>query len=175
MATENRDVSENENPFERVRDQIGRCGLWCGSCGVGNGALASAARRLLEIYDGYGVHEWGPQDFDVQEFRKGLRSLGAMEGCRGCLEGDGNPECKLRPCVESRSIDDCTECGEREACPHREVLEKLHPGARAVGMLVKADKGENQALIEGWMETLKRSWPACVLFIESPSKDEQDN
>jgi hypothetical protein len=167
-------MRDKSSQFDNVRDQIGRCGLWCGSCGVGNGALALVAKRLLEIYDGYDVSAWGPKDFDVEEFRKGLRSLSAMEGCRGCLEGGGNPECKMRPCAESKSIGDCTECEEQADCPNRKILDHYHCGAQAVGMIIKTEKEGNETFIETRMDALKRSWPACILFVESTLKKEQD-
>ena len=34
------------NPeLENVKDQIGYCGIWCGSCIVGNGALRELTRK----------------------------------------------------------------------------------------------------------------------------------
>jgi hypothetical protein len=153
--------------FENVRDQIGYCGLWCGSCGVGNGALALAARRLLEIYDGYGVPEWGPKDFDVKEFRKGLKSLGSIEGCRGCLKGDGNPDCRIRPCALELKVTDCSECGDADTCDLKESRERLYKGARAVWMTVKTEAVDPRELVERWTKDLRSQWPACVLFVGS--------
>jgi len=48
--------------FENVRNQIGFCGIWCGSCVVGNGALRDLSRRCEHIIGGYGVDKWGAED-----------------------------------------------------------------------------------------------------------------
>ncbi len=34
--------------FDRVKAQIGACGIWCGSCAVGNGSLRELSRRFEE-------------------------------------------------------------------------------------------------------------------------------
>jgi hypothetical protein len=56
--------------FENIRNQIGRCGIWCGSCVVGNGALRDLSKRCEHIIGGYGVDEWGAEDmgFNGQEY-----------------------------------------------------------------------------------------------------------
>ena len=35
--------------FENVQGQIGFCGIWCGSCVVGNGTLKELTKRYEEI------------------------------------------------------------------------------------------------------------------------------
>ncbi len=35
--------------FESVKDQIGSCGIWCGSCVVGNGSLQELSGKYREI------------------------------------------------------------------------------------------------------------------------------
>ena len=45
--------------FENVKDQIGRCGIWCGSCIVGNGTLITLTKRFEHLIKGYGVDKWG--------------------------------------------------------------------------------------------------------------------
>jgi hypothetical protein len=60
--------------FENVREQIGFCGIWCGSCVVGNGTLRELTERCEEIIGAYGLEEWAPRDFDYKEFLKGLAS-----------------------------------------------------------------------------------------------------
>lgn len=46
--------------FDRVKAQIGACGIWCGSCSVGNGSLRELSRRFEEVLEGHGVGEWAP-------------------------------------------------------------------------------------------------------------------
>ncbi len=78
-------------PFENVKNQIGFCGLWCGSCIVGNGALKELTRRYEHLIIGYGVDKWGAKDFDEKEFLKGLASIQSIPICQGCLKGNLKP------------------------------------------------------------------------------------
>jgi len=151
-------------PFENVKNQIGYCGLWCGSCVVGNGTLKELTKRYEEIIKGYGVNEWGAKDFDSKEFIKGLTSIQALPICQGCLKGGGNDNCKIRPCTLNRKISDCIECNDLNTCKNLEALEKVRTGALRVGMLIKTDKGQ-QKLIEKWTAELKNKWPSCILFL----------
>jgi hypothetical protein len=152
--------------FENVKKQIGYCGLWCGSCIVGNGTLKELTKKYEHLTNGYGVDKWGAkeQGFDSQEFLKTLQSIQNIPICRGCLKGGGNDECKIRPCASNRKISDCIECGELTTCKNREALQKVRTGALRVGMLMKTDKGQ-QGLIEKWTAELKKKWPSHILFL----------
>ncbi len=153
-------------PFENVKNQIGFCGLWCGSCIVGNGALKELTRRYEHIIIGYGVDKWGAKDFDEKEFLKGLASIQSIPICQGCLKGDGNDECKIRPCALNKKIADCTECNEQLSCKKLDSLRKVHAGALRVGMLIKTDKDKtNQQLIRKWTAELKNKFPTCIIEI----------
>ena len=55
------------NAFKNVKNQIGYCGIWCGSCVVGNGVLEKLTQKYDEIINNYDVEAWGPKDFDFQE------------------------------------------------------------------------------------------------------------
>jgi len=152
-------------PFVNVKNQIGYCGLWCGSCIVGNGTLKELTKRYEEFIKGYGVDEWGAKDFDSNEFMKGLASIQALPICQGCLKGGGNDQCKIRPCASQRKIPDCNECNEPATCKNLEALQKVRTGALAVGMLLKTSKGGQQELIEKWTTELKSKWPSCIIFL----------
>lgn len=153
-------------PFENVKNQIGYCGLWCGSCVVGNGSLKEMTKRYEHIISGYGVDKWGANDFDGKQFMKGLASIQALPICQGCLKGGGNEQCKIRPCVSNRKVSDCTECNERTTCNNLEAQQKVRSGALRVGMSVKTDddKARRQQLIEKWTTELKNKWPSSILF-----------
>ena len=58
----------NTRAFENVKDQIGYCGIWCGSCIVGNGLLRELTKKYEFLINGYGVDSWGAKDFDGKEF-----------------------------------------------------------------------------------------------------------
>jgi len=154
--------------FENVKDQIGFCGIWCGSCVVGNGSLRELSKRYEEIIKGYGVKEWGPKDFDFQEFMKGLASIRAIPLCQGCLKGDGRPECEIRACALNKNINDCSECDQPKACKNLETLQKMRTGASRADLVVKTENVDTQKLIEKWTAELKNRWPSSILFLPYP-------
>jgi len=149
--------------FENVKNQIGRCGIWCGSCAVGNGTLKTLAKRCEYIIGGYGVDEWGAKDFDGKELMKGLTSIQAIPICRGCLKGGGNDQCKIRPCAINRHVSDCTQCSEMKTCKNLEALEKVRIGALRVGMpaRIENDKTDQKELIRKWTTEIKGTCPQC--------------
>ncbi len=155
-----------ENNFDKVKNQIGRCGIWCGSCGAGNGALGELSRRYADLVRKYGLPEWGPKDVDYDKLESWLGLIGEMPLCNGCLQGDGNPECKLRLCAKERNLPDCAECDRFGSCEHDEELKKVRDGALDAGFFVKNDKADRRKLIEEWTAKMKDAWPSCVLFLE---------
>jgi hypothetical protein len=58
--------------FENVEEQIGRCGIWCGSCVVGNGALAELTRRYEQLLELHDLRAWGPRGIDYDAFAQSL-------------------------------------------------------------------------------------------------------
>lgn len=153
--------------FANVKNQISYCGLWCGSCVVGNGALKELTKRYEHIIGGYGVDEWGAKDFDGKEFMKGLASIQTLPICKGCLKGGGNNECKIRPCASNKKISDCTECNEQKTCKNHEALQKVLTGALQVSMIIKTneDKADKQELIKKWTAKIKNKFPNCVIDV----------
>ena len=156
-------------PFENVKNQIGFCGLWCGSCVVGNGTLKELTRRYEHIIRGYGVTAWGAKDFDGKEFLKALESIQALPTCQGCLKGDGNEECKIRPCAMNKKIPDCNECNEPTTCKNPNELKNVRTGALQVGMTLKTDKDkeDRQQLIKKWTAEIKNKFPSCIVDIQT--------
>jgi hypothetical protein len=147
--------------FENVKSQIGRCGIWCGSCAVGNGTLRQLAIRAAHIIGGYGVDKWGATDFDGQEFMRGLRAIQALPICVGCLKGGGDDACAIRPCAADRRVSDCTECPEMKTCKNSAALEKVRTGALQVGMLarVEGDMTDRRELLTAWSAEI---WSKCA-------------
>jgi len=173
----------SDTDFENVRRQIGCCGIWCGSCIVGNGALAEITRRYKHLIDRHSLREWGPQDVDYDQLDRGLRSIQAMISCKGCRKGGGRDDCELRACASARGLASCTECSDRGTarCAQAELLEHMRTGAVRAGLLIKEaatggpggpgepsgpDKpgADDAGLIEAWTEQLHSLWPQSLLF-----------
>ncbi|MFX0163516.1 MAG: DUF3795 domain-containing protein [Candidatus Hodarchaeota archaeon] len=152
-------------PFENVKDQIGYCGIWCGTCVVGNGTLRELTKRYEEIIKSYGLEHWAPKDFDFKEFMKGLASIEAIPLCQGCLKGDGRTDCEIRACASKKNTNDCSECNQLAVCENSEIINHMRSGARDAGLFVKTENVDRQELIEKWIGELKGKWPYCILFL----------
>jgi hypothetical protein len=150
--------------FENVRDQIGTCGIWCGSCIVGNGSLRELTRKYRGLITIYSLDEWGPKDVNYGELLRALESIESMPSCSGCLKGGGRDHCEMRSCAESKRITGCSACRETAACKHLEVLQHMRSGAIKAGLFVTTEDLNKQHLIENWTSKLKASWPASALF-----------
>jgi hypothetical protein len=157
-------TSGDQKAFHTVKDQIGSCGIYCGSCIVGNGVLRELTRRYEALTTGYGLKEWAPKDFDYDQFAKGLSSISTMPLCPGCQKGGGRDDCEIRACAQSKQIEDCGECSESGNCAHSDLLERMHSGADAVGIFVKHGTGDRGELLKEWIVQLRQKWPCCILF-----------
>jgi len=161
-----RSCEVSAGPFGNVKNQIGYCGLWCGSCIVGNGTLRELTEKYEKLIKGYGVDEWGAKDFDSREFMKGLASLIQNPPiCPGCLKDGGNDECKIGPCASKKGISDCNECKESKTCKNLEALEKVRTGALDVGMPIKTGKDRQPQLKEKWTVEIRNEFPYCVIDV----------
>jgi len=154
--------------FENVRDQIGFCGIWCGSCAAGNGAIVELARRFSEIVKNYELEKWVPKDFDFNEFMKGLTSVQAMPSCPGCQKGGGLPTCSVKICASEKSIADCSQCAQLTECKKFEWLEKNYPTIKKD--LKKIKNKNRKELIKKWTSEIKGKWPHCILLCTSTKK-----
>lgn len=152
--------------FDRVKNQIGCCGIWCGSCIVGNGALRELTTRYEKILAAYGMKEWAPSDFDHAGFSRSLDVIRRFGACPGCREGGGRDNCEIRGCASEKRLNDCTECVDRVSCGPKELLEKMRSGARAAGLFVRDDKEDRDDALRTWMAEIPRTWPSSILFIE---------
>jgi hypothetical protein len=150
--------------FENVKRQVGACGIWCGSCVIGNGALRQVSQRYEQLVTDYGLHEWGPKDFDYDEFLGGLRSLQQVPVCPGCQRGGGRNDCELRACAESRQLARCVECAPGTDCPQAELLAHMRSGAQRAGLIVDLQPCLGEGQLEAWIEQIRRRWPSSVLF-----------
>jgi hypothetical protein len=155
-------------PFENVKNQIGFCGIWCGSCAGGNGAIPELAKGFEEIVKKCELEKWVPREFDFKEFMKGLACTQAAPLCSGCKKGGGPPTCKVRMCALGKGILDCSQCDQLIDCKNFEQLEKTYPKIK--GGLMEIKNRSQPALIEKWMGELKNKWPHCILLCASAEK-----
>jgi len=152
--------------FENVKNQIGFCGIWCGSCVVGNGVLRELTKGYEKIIKSYGLEEWAPKDFDFKQFIKGLASIQAIPLCPGCLKGGGRDNCEMKACASKKKIHDCSECDKPTACKNIEILQKMRTGALRAGLMVKTKDVDRQKLIMKWTTELESRWPCAILFLQ---------
>jgi len=154
--------------FENVRDQIGFCGIWCGSCPAGNGVIMELTRKYEETVKKNNLEKCAPKEFDYKEFAKGLASIQAMSSCPGCMKGGGSSKCKIRICALGKGFSDCSSCDQLIICRNFEELEKSHP---SIKVDLSGIKNENRKeLVRKWFEGLREKWPYCVLFCSSTDK-----
>jgi hypothetical protein len=154
----------NRKHFDNVKDQIGYCGIWCGSCVAGNGALQDLTKKYDEIITNYDLEQWAPKDFDFKEFAKGLTSIQNMPLCPGCLRCGGRDNCEIRACALSKNFADCSECDRPEKCENVDLLETMQKGAQKAGLMVKTENIDRNTLLEKWQEQLKNTWPSSMIF-----------
>lgn len=153
-------------PFEKVKDQIGFCGIWCGSCAGGNGVTIELTKKYEKIIKKGNLEKWAPKDFDFKEFMKGLSSMQKISLCPGCLKGGGNPNCEIRACALKKNVTNCSQCDQLMTCKHFEELEKnYNPKIRK--NLIEIKNIDKDVLIEKWLNELRGKWPHCIMFCPS--------
>ncbi|MBM4236976.1 MAG: DUF3795 domain-containing protein [Euryarchaeota archaeon] len=152
--------------FENVKRQVGYCGIWCGSCVVGNGALRETTIRYERMVKDHGIGEWGPREVDYDVFFRGLTSIGSIPTCSGCRKGGGRTDCEIRACAVEKGIDECSQCGETSTCRNLKLLRYMREGAEKAGLMVTSGGGDRGRLIEIWTDDLCRRWPFFVLFLD---------
>ena len=108
---------------------VGYCGLFCNACGIRQGKIKTAVNNLRGILATYGfdkimpeLSSWEPSFKHYKEFDQVMDGLVKMFGdCPGCPQGGGDPNCKVRSCVNQKGYRTCAQCSETETC------EKLAP------------------------------------------------
>jgi len=153
--------------FENVKNQIGFCGIWCGSCLGGNGAVLELTRKYEQIIKRSqpALEKWAPKEFDFNEFMKGLACIQAMPLCPGCKKSGGDPTCKIRSCASKKNIVNCSQCDELSECKNFESLGQDYPKIKEE--LRKIKGADQKEVVEKWMSELKSKWPHCTLLCES--------
>ncbi len=155
--------------FENVKNQIGFCGIWCGSCLGGNGAVLELTRKYEQIIkrSQHALEKWAPKEFNFNEFMKGLAYIQAMPLCPGCKKGGGDPTCTIRSCASKKDLTNCGQCDGLAECKSYESLEQGNP--RIKDELRKIKNIDQKDVIEKWLSKLKTKWPHCTLLCNSES------
>jgi hypothetical protein len=156
--------------FENVRNQIGFCGIWCGSCLGGNDALQELTRKYEQIIKRgqSAIEKHASKEFNFNQFMKGLACIKAMQLCPGCKNGGGNPTCEIRICALKKNVTNCSQCNALTDCKNFESLEETNPKIKED--LKKIKNVDHKKLIEKWTSELKTKWPHCVLLCEAAKK-----
>ena len=114
---------------ERIKGQAGPCGIICGSCPLGNGAVAESASRTRKNIADYKIATWSPfvpggEAIDWAAVDRGLDWLEKYAVCPGCGNGGGAPDCTIRICARERGIDMCSSCLDLDGCTKFEWLQE---------------------------------------------------
>ncbi len=156
--------------FQNVRNQIGFCGIWCGSCLGGNGAVQELTRKYEQIAkrSQLALEKWAPKEFVFNDFMKGLACIESMQLCPGCRKGGGPPTCNIRICALGKSLTDCSQCNELANCKNFEHLEKTNPKIKEE--LLKLKTASQDELRKKWTDELAQKWPHCILICKAPKQ-----
>ena len=96
---------------------ISYCGINCDECIKGDGKSYALAEELLQNIDRSGLDHWQghePRDeeFDYPSLRKGLKWIAKQMRCKGCKQGGGLPDCKVKACAKKKDVENCGQCAE---------------------------------------------------------------
>ena len=150
--------------FENVQGQMGYCGIWCGSCIIGNGALRELTKKYERLMRAYGLYHWGPEELDFGRLIEGLEAIQRIPLCPGCLRGGGREGCALRNCAVQNGLASCNQCRAMAACEHIELLQHMRSGALQARLFVNTEDVDREQLMARWAADLQAQWPCCILF-----------
>ncbi len=127
-----------------IAEQVGYCGLYCNACGIRQGKIKNAVENLHNVVAAYGfdkimseLAKWEPSFQHYNEFEQVMNGLVKLFGyCPGCLQGGGDPNCKVRACIKQKENRTCSECNENDTCeplaPYREGYEALTTALKTI-------------------------------------------
>ena len=135
-----------EEAFEKVKLQVGPCGITCGTCALGNGTIAETSKKTLDYVNGYGIKEWAPlvpggKGLDWAGFEKTIGWLTTYGYCFGCEPGGGPPDCAIRICSKEKDYELCSQCGDVDGCDR---FDWLGEHATTMKKSLKENKGKTK-------------------------------
>jgi hypothetical protein len=129
---------------------IAYCGLCCADCHGHKGKIPDLARDLRKElrtskYEKF-AQEIGKSGFGAafRDYEKCYAVLGAMVRFRckrGCRNGGGPPQCKIRNCCIKKNIAGCWECADFETCEKFNFLKNVHGDANLKNLRAIKKKG----------------------------------
>lgn len=138
---------------------IAYCGLYCGDCFNYKGEIADLARdlrkKLRESKFEHASEGLSKYFKDFKDYDTCYRVLGSMVRLRckkACLEGGGNPNCKIRKCCQKKEIRGCFECEEFETCNKFDFLKPIHKDANLKNLKKIKKNGQDKFI------TTNRDW-----------------
>ena len=118
-------MTESSNP---PQSQLGPCGILCGSCPLGSGAVAESAGQHPQAH----LRLPDPHVVSLCARRRGHRTRAAVDRaldwmttyarCAGCRSGGGPPDCAIRICAREKGYELCSSCADLEGCNRFEWL-----------------------------------------------------
>lgn len=139
-------MAENQN-------MIAYCGLYCNECMNYTGAIANLARDLRKELRNFRFDKAAEALSQVSFFKefenygKCYETLGAMVKLRcnkGCRDGGGNPNCKIRTCAVKKKFKGCWECTDFETCSKLDSLRQGHGIAHIQNLKIISKKGADE-------------------------------
>ena len=133
-------------------NEVAYCGLYCGTCVIRKGRLASLASQLLESIKTVdfkkladGLPRLHPELFsDLKDSDAATRVLSAMlhlDCEKSCKDGGGSSTCKIRECCQEKAIDGCWMCDQTKDCETLAFLDPLHKRANLKNIQIIQKKG----------------------------------
>ena len=110
-----------------IQNQFGPCGILCGSCPLGGGAVAKSAKQTRKHISDCQIPMWSPfvpggEAIDWAAVDKALDWMTTYARCAGCRNGGGPPDCAIRICAQERGYELCSSCADLEVCSKFEWL-----------------------------------------------------
>jgi hypothetical protein len=112
---------------------LGYCGIYCGECAFNKGEIADMSRDLRKKLREYrfdkvaaGLSPFFKDFADYPQCYKVLGAMVKMRCRRACLNGGGDPGCKIRKCCNKKQIQGCWECDDFETCNKLDFLKPVH-------------------------------------------------
>ena len=118
-----------DEALNRIENQVGPCGMLCGACPLGSGAVAESAGRTQKHIAACQIPMWAPfvpggEAIDWAVVDRGLDWMQRYARCAGCRNGGGPPDCTIRICAQERGYELCSSCSDLDGCTKFEWLKE---------------------------------------------------